>query len=111
MRFMREVSRLRPPCTDAKGDHRHIVRGRQGHGGGDVFIALAEHHRVGRRHVEGRFVAAVLFAHHLRGAAAVAEARLQGRQQRGGHGPRDDGVLGQRGVHQRLHGRCSRVEF
>ena len=71
--------------ADAERDHRHRVRGGERDDGGDVLGALAEHHRLGRRHVERRLVAAVLLAHRQRGRAALAEARLQRLEHRRRH--------------------------
>jgi RNA polymerase sigma factor (sigma-70 family) len=52
-----------------------------------VVGAFAEHHQLGRRHVERRFVAAMLLAHRQRGRAALAKAGLQCAVHGGRHAP------------------------
>ena len=73
----------------------------QRHRVGHVVGAFAEHHRVGRRHLERRLVAAVLFAHRLGAAAALAEAPSQRIEQGRRHraAPR-----GRQQVFGRVHG-------
>jgi hypothetical protein len=69
-----------------EGDHRHLVLTGQLHGIGHVLRAFGKHHGGRWRHGgEGRFVAPVLLAHGQRGGAALAEAGLQGVDQRGGY--------------------------
>ena len=89
-RFMRDRSMLTPPCTASRwpSSDEPTPNGITGtacavgelHDDGHVLGALAEDHRLGRRHVERRFVAAMLLAHRHRGRAAIAEAGLQRRQ-------------------------------
>jgi hypothetical protein len=58
--------------------------------GGDFFGALAEHHQLGWRHVEGRLVAAMLLTNGQRRGAAVTEARLERLEHRWRHRARLD---------------------
>jgi len=69
----------------AVGNHRHAVLVRQADHERDLLGALGEHHRIRRRHVERRLVAAVLFTQRQRGRNARAEAGLQGLQHGLGH--------------------------
>ena len=74
--------------ADAERNHGHgVLVGELDHGG-DVFGALAEDDRLGRRRVDGRLVAAVLLADDERGRAALTEGGLQGIEHRGRNGAR-----------------------
>ena len=58
--------------ADAERDHRHrVLRRPAATDVGDVVGALAEHHRLGRRRVDRRFVAAVLLAHRQRRSSSA----------------------------------------
>jgi hypothetical protein len=86
----------------AERDHRHLVLVGQRHRGGHFFGAFGKHHGVWRRHLERRFVAAMLFAHRLGGRATLAETRFQRSDHLSGDGPTlgHQQVGGQGGVHR-----------